>query len=229
MIILRDRVLKECFVLKELKIPEATVSRLSVYSRYLTEVEKQHIVSISSGEIAEGMGGTPAQVRKDLAYFGEFGTRGVGYNVKQLNQEIKNILGLSKKWKMILIGAGNLGSALSQYRGFRERGFEIIGVFDNDLNKVGLKLNGLPIYPVSELESYVADNDISIAIIAVPGEYAQDVADMLLETTVKGILNFAPVVLTVPEEMKVRNVDLSVNLEVLSYNIENRVESSTRK
>lgn len=229
MIILRDRVLKECFVLKELKIPEATVSRLSVYSRYLTEVEKQHIVSISSGEIAEGMGGTPAQVRKDLAYFGEFGTRGVGYNVKQLNQEIKNILGLSKKWKMILIGAGNLGSALSQYRGFRERGFEIIGVFDNDLNKVGLKLNGLPIYPVSELESYVADNDISIAIIAVPGEYAQDVADMLLETTVKGILNFAPVVLTVPEEMKVRNVDLSVNLEVLSYNIENRVESLTRK
>lgn len=229
MIILRDRVLKECFVLKELKIPEATVSRLSVYSRYLTEVEKQHIVSISSGEIAEGMGGTPAQVRKDLAYFGEFGTRGVGYNVKQLNQEIKNILGLSKKWKMILIGAGNLGSALSQYRGFRERGFEIIGVFDNDLNKVGLKLNGLPIYPVSELESYVAENDISIAIIAVPGEYAQDVADMLLETTVKGILNFAPVVLTVPEEMKVRNVDLSVNLEVLSYNIENRVESSTRK
>lgn len=229
MIILRDRVLKECFVLKELKIPEATVSRLSVYSRYLTEVEKQHIVSISSGEIAEGMGGTPAQVRKDLAYFGEFGTRGVGYNVKQLNQEIKNILGLSKKWKMILIGAGNLGSALSQYRGFRERGFEIIGVFDNDLNKVGLKLNGLPIYPVSELESYIAENDISIAIIAVPGEYAQDVADMLLETTVKGILNFAPVVLTAPEEMKVRNVDLSVNLEVLSYNIENRVESSTRK
>lgn len=215
--------------MKEPKIPEATVSRLSVYSRYLTEVEKQHIVSISSGEIAEGMGGTPAQVRKDLAYFGEFGTRGVGYNVKQLNQEIKNILGLSKKWNMILIGAGNLGSALSQYRGFRERGFEIVGVFDNDLNKVGLKLNGLPIYPISELETYVDGNDISIAIIAVPGDYAQDVADILVETSVKGILNFAPVVLTVPEEIEVRNVDLSVNLEVLSYNIENKAEGFFNK
>lgn len=213
--------------MKEPKIPEATVSRLSVYSRYLTEVEKQHIVSISSGEIAEGMGGTPAQVRKDLAYFGEFGTRGVGYNVKQLNQEIKNILGLSKKWNMILIGAGNLGSALSQYHGFRERGFEIIGVFDNDLNKVGLKLNNLPIYPVSEMAEFIDSHAISIAIIAVPAEYAQDVADVLVETTVKGILNFAPVVLTVPEEVEVRNVDLSVNLEVLSYNIENNQESTS--
>ena len=212
------------FVLKEPKIPEATVSRLSVYSRYLTEVEKQNIVSISSGEIAEGMGGTPAQVRKDLAYFGEFGTRGVGYNVKQLNQEIKNILGLSKKWNMILIGAGNLGSALSQYQGFRDRGFEIVGVFDNDLNKVGLKLNGLPIYPISEMDKFIDENGISIAIIAVPSEYAQDVADILMDTTVKGILNFAPVVLTVSEGLEVRNVDLSVNLEVLSYNIENNLE-----
>lgn len=215
--------------MKEPKIPEATVSRLSVYSRYLTEVEKQHIVSISSGEIAEGMGGTPAQVRKDLAYFGEFGTRGVGYNVKQLNQEIKNILGLSKKWNMILIGAGNLGSALSQYHGFRDRGFEIVGVFDNDLNKVGLKLNGLQIYPISEMADFIETNAISIAIIAVPSDYAQDVADLLMDTTIKGILNFAPIVLTVPEEIEVRNVDLSVNLEVLSYNIENNLENATEK
>ena len=215
--------------MKESKIPEATVSRLSVYSRYLTEVEKQHIMSISSGEIAEGMGGTPAQVRKDLAYFGEFGTRGVGYNVKQLNQEIKNILGLSKKWNMILIGAGNLGSALSQYHGFRDRGFEIVGVFDNDLNKVGLKLNGLQIYPISEMADFIETNAISIAIIAVPSDYAQDVADLLMDTTIKGILNFAPIVLTVPEEIEVRNVDLSVNLEVLSYNIENNLENATEK
>lgn len=214
------------FVLKESKIPEATVSRLSVYSRYLTEVEKQHIVSISSGEIAEGIGGTPAQVRKDLAYFGEFGTRGVGYNVKQLNQEIKNILGLSKKWNMILIGAGNLGSALSQYKGFRDRGFEIVGVFDNDLNKVGLKLNGLQIYPITEMAEFIENNEISIAIITVPGDYAQDVADLLMDTSIKGILNFAPIVLTVSEEIEVRNVDLSVNLEVLSYNIENSVEET---
>ncbi len=208
--------------MKELKIPEATVSRLSVYSRFLTEVEKQDIISNSSGEIAEGVGGTPAQVRKDLAYFGEFGTRGVGYNVKQLNQEIMNILGLTKRWNVILIGAGNLGSALSQYRGFRERGFRIIGVFDNDLNKVGLKLNGLPIYAVNQMAEFIGKNDVTIGIIAVPAEYAQDIADILVETDIKGILNFAPVVLTIPEEVEVRNVDLTVNLEVLTYNIEKR-------
>lgn len=206
--------------MKELKIPEATVSRLSVYSRYLTEVEKQGIVSISSGEIAEGVGGTPAQVRKDLAYFGEFGTRGVGYNVKQLNQEIMNILGLTKRWNVILIGAGNLGSALSQYRGFRERGFQVIGVFDNDLNKVGLKLNGLPIYAINQMADFIEKNDVSIGIIAVPAEYAQDIADLLVDTNIKGILNFAPVVLTIPEDVEIRNVDLTVNLEVLTYNIE---------
>ncbi|MBE6112137.1 MAG: redox-sensing transcriptional repressor Rex [Peptococcaceae bacterium] len=209
--------------MKEPKIPEATVSRLSVYSRYLTEVEKQEIVNISSGEIAEGVGGTPAQVRKDLAYFGEFGTRGVGYNVKQLNQEIMGILGLKKRWNMILIGAGNLGSALSQYRGFQERGFNIVAVFDNDMNKVGLKLNGLPIYAVSQMAEFVDKNDISIGIITVPSEYAQDIADILVETSsIKGILNFAPVVLTLPEEIEVRNVDLTVSLEVLSYNIEKK-------
>jgi redox-sensing transcriptional repressor len=209
--------------LKELKIPEATVSRLSVYSRYLTGVEEQGIVNISSGEIAEGVGGTPAQVRKDLAYFGEFGTRGVGYNVKQLNQEIMGILGLKKGWNMILIGAGNLGSALSQYRGFQTRGFNIVAVFDNDMNKVGLKLNGLPIYAVNQMAEFIDNNDISIGIITVPSEYAQDIADILVETkNIKGILNFAPVVLTIPEEIAVRNVDLSVNLEVLSYNIEKK-------
>ena len=123
---------------------------------------------------------------------------------------------------MILIGAGNLGSALSQYRGFRERGFQIIGVFDNDLNKVGLKLNGLPIYAVTQMADFVEKNDVSIGIIAVPAEYAQDIADILVETNIRGILNFAPVVLTIPEEVEVRNVDLTVNLEVLTYNIERR-------
>ena len=219
----RSSMTKGMHDLKELKIPEATVSRLSVYSRYLTGGEEQGIVNISSGEIAEGVGGTPAQVRKDLAYFGEFGTRGVGYNVKQLNQEIMGILGLKKGWNMILIGAGNLGSALSQYRGFQTRGFNIVAVFDNDMNKVGLKLNGLPIYAVNQMAEFIDNNDISIGIITVPSEYAQDIADILVETkNIKGILNFAPVVLTIPEEIEVRNVDLSVNLEVLSYNIEKK-------
>lgn len=206
--------------MKTLKIPEATVSRLSVYSRFLEEVEKRGITSISSGEIAEGIGGTPAQVRKDLAYFGEFGTRGVGYNVHSLNEQMVKILGLGKTWKVVLVGAGNLGSALSQYKGFRERGFDIVAVFDNDLKKVDLMLNGIRIYPTSQMAQFIDDNDVRIAIIAVPAQYAQDVADILAETKIQGILNFAPVVLTVPEEIETRNVDLAVNLEVLSFNIE---------
>ena len=206
--------------MKNLKIPEATVSWLSVYSRFLEEVEKRGITSISSGEIAEGIGGTPAQVRKDLAYFGEFGTRGVGYNVHSLNEQMVKILGLGKTWKVILVGAGNLGSALSQYKGFRDRGFDIIAVFDNDLKKVGLMLNGIAIYPISQIADFINEHDVRIAIIAVPAAYAQDVADTMVDTKIQGILNFAPVVLTVPEEIETRNVDLAVNLEVLSFNIE---------
>lgn len=212
--------------MKSLKIPEATVSRLSVYSRFLEEVEKRGITSISSGEIAEGIGGTPAQVRKDLAYFGEFGTRGVGYNVHSLNEQMVKILGLGKTWKVILVGAGNLGSALSQYKGFRDRGFDIIAVFDNDLKKVGLMLNGIPIYPISQIADFINDNDVRIAIIAVPAAYAQDVADAMVDTKIQGILNFAPVVLTVPEEIETRNVDLAVNLEVLSFNIESSLRAT---
>ena len=206
--------------MKNLKIPEATVSRLSVYSRFLEEVEKRGITSISSGEIAEGIGGTPAQVRKDLAYFGEFGTRGVGYNVHSLNEQMVKILGLGKTWKVILVGAGNLGSALSQYKGFRDRGFDVIAVFDNDLKKLGLMLNGIAIYPISQIADFINEHDVRIAIIAVPAAYAQDVADTMVDTKIQGILNFAPVVLTVPEEIETRNVDLAVNLEVLSFNIE---------
>ena len=212
--------------MKNLKIPEATVSRLSVYSRFLEEVEKRGITSISSGEIAEGIGGTPAQVRKDLAYFGEFGTRGVGYNVHSLNEQMVKILGLGKTWKVILVGAGNLGSALSQYKGFRDRGFDIIAVFDNDLKKVGLMLNGIPIYPINQIADFINDNDVRIAIIAVPAAYAQDVADAMVDTKIQGILNFAPVVLTVPEEIETRNVDLAVNLEVLSFNIESSLRAT---
>lgn len=203
----------------DVKIPEATITRLSVYSRFLNQVEQKGISTISSGEIAEGVGGTPAQVRKDLAYFGEFGTRGVGYTVSALNNEIKNILGLNQPWNLILIGAGNLGSALSHYQGFNDRGFHITAIFDNDIHKVGLNLNGIPIYPVSQLESYLVENPVEIGAITVPTQYAQDIADILVEGNIKGILNFAPVVLTVPEDVQVRNVDLTVNLEVLTYNL----------
>lgn len=206
--------------MKTLKIPEATIIRLSVYSRYLSQLDKKGITNISSGEIAEGVGGSPAQVRKDLAYFGEFGTRGVGYNVKDLNQHIVRILGLNKSWKVIIVGAGNLGSALTQYKGFKERGFEVIGVFDNDINKVGLTLNGIPINPINKLKDIVKEEKVDIGIIAVPSPFAQDVADSMVESGIRAILNFAPIVISVPVEVELRNVDLAVNLEILTFNMQ---------
>lgn len=205
--------------MKTLKVPEATIIRLSVYSRYLTEVDRKGIITISSGEIAEGVGVSPAQVRKDLAYFGEFGTRGVGYNVKDLRRHILKILGLSVDWNVTLVGLGNLGLALSMYKGFRERGFIITSLFDNDPKKVGTQVNGIEVMSVDRLEDVVRHNRTQIGIIAVSAVVAQDIADLLVKAGVQAILNFAPVVLNVPPEIELRNVDLAVNLEVLTFNV----------
>ncbi|WP_071541210.1 redox-sensing transcriptional repressor Rex [Neomoorella thermoacetica] len=204
---------------KTLKIPEATITRLSVYSRYLAQVDRHGVTTISSGEIAEGVGVSPAQVRKDLAYFGEFGTRGVGYNVKDLYWHIIKILGLNTTWSVVIIGAGNLGTALSMYGGFRERGFKIVGIFDNAPHKIGYRLNGVEVYPMERLEEIIEREKAQIAIITVPAEHAQEVADQLARTSIQGILNFAPRVLNVPEHIELRNVDLSVNLEILTFNL----------
>ncbi len=206
-------------LLKTLKIPEATIIRLSVYSRYLTEVDRKGIITISSGDIAEGVGVSPAQVRKDLAYFGEFGTRGVGYNVKDLRRHILKILGLSVDWNVTLVGLGNLGLALCSYKGFRERGFIITSIFDNDPSKIGTIMNGVEVMPVERLEEVVKQNRTQIGIISVPVSAAQDTTDKLVKGGVQAILNFAPVVLNVPPEIELRNVDLAVNLEVLTFNV----------
>lgn len=205
------------------KISEETIRRLSVYSRFLDEVERKSVTYVSSGAIAEGTGSTSAQVRKDLACFGEFGVRGVGYDVARLNKVVKEILGLTKPRNVILIGAGNLGSALSRYSGFQKLGFQMVAAFDNDLNKVGLTLGGLPVYAVSEMPEFIHTHSISIAIVAVPAQEAQRVADLLAKTEIQGILNFAPIVLNMPQNIEVRNVDLTVNLEVLTYKIESRL------
>lgn len=205
--------------MKTLKIPEATIIRLSVYSRYLTEIDRKGIVTISSGDIAEGVGVSPAQVRKDLAYFGEFGTRGVGYNVKDLHRHILKILGLSQDWSVTLVGLGNLGLALTTYKGFRERGFVITSIFDNDEKKIGTTINGVEVMPVDRLEDIVKANKTQIGIIAAPSPVAQEIADKLVASGVQAILNFAPVVLNVPPEVELRNVDLAVNLEVLTFNV----------
>jgi len=205
--------------LKTLKVPEATIIRLSVYSRYLTEVDRKGIITISSGEIAEGVGVSPAQVRKDLAYFGEFGTRGVGYNVKDLRQHLLKILGLSADWSVALVGLGNIGLALSNFKGFVERGFIISSIFDADPNKIGTMIGHVEVQAVEKLEEVVRQNSTQIGIVAVPAAEAQEIVDQLVKANVKAILNFSPVVLNVPPEIELRNVDLAVNLEVLTFNV----------
>ncbi len=204
---------------KAFKIPEATIVRLSVYSRFLELADKRGIITISSGEIAEGVGVSPAQVRKDLAYFGEFGTRGVGYNVKDLLRHTMKILGLSHDWSVVLVGAGNLGSALVSYRGFRERGFTIVGVFDNDLTKIGKKLLDLEVLAIDAMPRIIAEKNVRIGILAVPAKVAQEVADTMVKAGIRAILNFAPKAIVVPDEVEVRNIDLSVKLEILTFNL----------
>ncbi|HVJ50303.1 redox-sensing transcriptional repressor Rex [Desulfitobacterium sp.] len=202
------------------KIPEATIMRLSVYSRFLTKVKKQGKVTISSNDIAKGAGVNSAQVRKDLSFFGEFGTRGVGYNVEELEWDILKILGLTVEWNAALVGFGHLGHALALHRGFQERGFNFTCIFDNDPLKIGTKLNDVEVLPLAKLEEVVAQNHTRIGVISVPADAAQDIADSLVRAGVQAILNFAPVYLSVPQDIELRNVDLAVNLEVLTFYLE---------
>ena len=203
--------------MKKEKIPEATILRLSVYSRYLESILEQNIHSVSSGDIAHAVGGTPAQVRKDLAYFGDFGTRGVGYSVDLLNEAIRNILGLQNPWKTILIGGGNLGAALTHFPGFRQRGFEISAVFDNDIKKVGLSIHSIPIHPITEMVEYIDVNNIDFAINTVPAYAADQIASLLSNSKIRGVLNFSPRTLKLREDIINRDVDLTVNMELLSF------------
>jgi redox-sensing transcriptional repressor len=205
--------------MKTQRVPEATINRISVYSRFLERLDEKGIITVSSNEIADGVGVSPPQVRKDLAYFGEFGTRGVGYNVQDLMRYTLKILGLNVPWPLLLVGAGNLGYALSTYRGFNRRGFSIVGVFDNDLNKIGRKVGDLDVNPPEKMPDIINEHKVRVGIIAVPAKTAQDVADLMVKNGLDAILNFAPVSLNVPEHVVYRNVDLSVNLEILTFNL----------
>lgn len=207
--------------MKTIKVPEATIARLSVYSRFLKQLDENGVAIISSGEIAKGVDGSPAQVRKDLAYFGEFGIRGVGYKVKDLNEQITKILGLTYEWDVIIVGAGNLGSAITHYKGFKERGFNIVALFDKDKKKIGLTIGDAPIYDISQMEKYIRNNKVKIGVVAVPVPYAQKVVDVLVNAGIQAILNFTPCVVTVPEHVEFRKVDLAVNMELLTFNLVN--------
>ncbi|MGB6370877.1 MAG: redox-sensing transcriptional repressor Rex [Atribacterota bacterium] len=207
--------------MKKKSIPSITINRLSIYHRCLekileTETEKE-LKIISSFKIAEMTGMNSAQIRKDLAYFGEFGKRGIGYPVIDLGKELKKILGLDKKWSVIIAGTGNLGKALVKYKGFQKRGFIIKGIFDNNPSKIGKKLNHIFIYDIKEVEKFIQAENINIGILVVPADSAQEVADKMVAGGIKAILNFAPVHIVLPPEIKIHNVDLSIEFEGLTY------------
>jgi redox-sensing transcriptional repressor len=199
------------------KIPEMTIRRLSVYTRCLLQLEEDGIKTVSSQELAERFNLNSAQVRKDLAYFGEFGVRGIGYYVSGLKAELQRILGLDREWAVALVGLGNLGAALFHYKGFSRQGFRIAAVFDDDPAKIGRELHGVPIFASRDLAREVKARGIQIAIVAVPTESAQPVTDQLVAAGIKAVLNFAPARLKTPKDVRLKNVDLSIELETLSF------------
>ncbi len=199
------------------KIPEMTIRRLSLYTRCLIQLEEDGIKTISSQALAERFNLNSAQVRKDLAYFGEFGVRGIGYYVSGLKAELQKILNLDREWQVALVGYGNLGSALFRYKGFAKQGFRISAIFDDDPAKTGRAVDGVPILPTTDLAREVKARNLQIAIVAVPAEAAQGVTDKLVAAGVRGILNFAPSRLKVGKDVRLKNVDLSIELETLSF------------
>ncbi len=194
-----------------------TIRRLSVYTRCLLQLEEDGVKTISSQELAERFNLNSAQVRKDLAYFGEFGVRGIGYYVSGLKAELQRILGLDREWAVALVGFGNLGSALFHYKGFTRQGFRIAAVFDDDPAKAEREVGGVPIFSSRELARELKARGIQIAILAVPAESAQAVTDQLVAAGIKAVLNFAPARLKVGRDIRLKDVDLSIELETLSF------------
>ncbi|MGH7508183.1 MAG: redox-sensing transcriptional repressor Rex [Gemmatimonadales bacterium] len=204
------------------KVAESTVRRLSLYLRFLEEFEEQGSETVSSGALASRGGTTSAQVRKDLSFFGSFGKRGLGYPVPDLANRLREILGLKRRYRVGMIGAGKIGSALVQYRGFRQRGFDIVAIFDSDPSKIGRQWNGLTVQDVAGLEQELARQPVDMAVLVTPADVAQAVTDRLVALRVKAILNFAPVQLSVPDDVVVKTVNLALELETLSYALANR-------
>ncbi len=200
------------------EISQAVISRLPRYYRYLGELRDEGVERISSQELSQKMCVTASQIRQDLNHFGGFGQQGYGYNVEYLYVEIAKILGLDQEHHMILIGAGNLGQALLNYNNFERRGFIFKGIFDKNPKLHGTKMRGLEIRPMEELDSFIKDNNIDIAVLTIPKNSAVKVAEMLVECRIKAIWNFAHVDLDVPEYVQVENVHLSDSLMKLSYN-----------
>jgi redox-sensing transcriptional repressor len=209
------------------KVSESTVARLSVYLRVLGELSATGVDTLASEDLARRCETSAAQVRKDLSSFGTFGKRGKGYSVRELTRALRGILGLERRWRVALVGAGRIGAALLAHRDFREQGFDIVAVFDSDPAKIGKRWQGVEVSADAALEDALRSG-IDIVIVAVPGDAAQGVVDRAVECGIRGILNFAPVKLRVPEGVSVKTVNMAMELESLSYALVNRTRGSRR-
>ncbi len=197
------------------------MGRVSLYLRQLEAFQRQGHTTISSSQLGMALAIKNAQVRKDLAFFGQFGYPGIGYRIEELITALRRILGIDRDWPLALVGLGNLGRALLRYRGFRSRGFHIVALFDNDAEKIGQVYDGMTVEPIDALPRTISARNVSMGILSVPAEAAQRVADQMVACGILGILNFAPVPLVVPPAVNVLAVDLSIQLEHLAYKVQN--------
>ena len=203
-------------------IPKVAAGRISRYLRYLEELQNRGETTTSSQQLGAALGVTAAQVRKDLGYFGQFGFPGLGYKITNLIPEIKRILGTDRSWNVALVGIGNLGNALLRYKGFLAQGFRIVALFDSNPRLVGRAMEGLTIYPMGKVNEVVEEKGIELAMLSVPASAAQEVANRLVEAGIRGIFNFAPVLLSLPEEVAYVSIDLAVELEQLAFLVSHR-------
>ena len=204
------------------RIAESTVRRLSMYLRYLEDLDTRGQQTASSDELAQLCGTTPAQVRKDLSFFGSFGKRGLGYPVHELTDQLRSILGLEHEWRVVIVGAGKIGAALANYRGFLQRGFRVIGVYDNSAEKIGQPWGESIVRSMADLERDIREDDALIAVLAMPAEGAQEVVDRIVGAGIRAILNFAPAQITVPPHVSVKSVNMAMELEGLSFALTNK-------
>lgn len=209
-------------------IPDATVARLPVYLRALNALAEQDVATCSSNELADAAGVNPAKLRKDLSYLGSYGTRGVGYDVDYLRYQIAREIGQTQDWDVVIVGIGNLGSALSAYQGFSTRGIRVAALVDADPARIGTVISDIVVSSMDDLDDIIRDRSISIGIIATPGGAAQQVADRLVAAGITSILNFAPALVQVPEGVDVRKVDLSIELQILAYHEQRKSGTETR-
>jgi redox-sensing transcriptional repressor len=198
-------------------IPDIVIGRLPIYLRALNQLARQRQEITSSRELGQLLGISSAQIRKDLSHFGGFGKQGTGYHVETLRKKLEQILNVDAEWSIVVVGAGHIGHALAHYGGFVNRGFRVVAVFDNDPKKVGTKTNSLNVQPMDQIEAFIDKHHIKLAMVAVPAEYAQAVADQLIDHGVRGILNYAPITLNVPEDVYVQYIDPVAELQHMTF------------